>query len=142
MRRVLLVEDDLLEQELIVEVIEGAGLADVVARSDGNGALDYLRGASPAELPAFVLLDLGLETSNGVEVLQEIRQEAGSRRIPVVILTGSQRETDIYLSYRLGANAYLHKPHDAAEFRRVLESTVKFWLHSNVSPPTLNAPRQ
>lgn len=63
-----------------------------MTRGDGKGALDYLRGALQAELPTFVILDLSLETSSGVDVLQELSKEAGSHRIPVVIRIDSQRE--------------------------------------------------
>lgn len=142
-KTILLVEDNADDEELTRMALEQSNIANtlVVAR-DGVEALDYLFGTGPhagmlPDLPAVVLLDLKLPRVDGLEVLQRIRKDERTRRVPVVILTSSKEEQDIFDSYGLGANSYLRKP---VEFDRFFEATRQlglYWLVLNESvPPT------
>ncbi len=88
-----------------------------------------------AESKVCVLLDLNLPRMDGREALNEIKQDADLRRIPVVILTTSQAKQDILESYELHANCYVTKPVDLAQFMRVIQSIEDFWLTVVKLPP-------
>jgi CheY-like chemotaxis protein len=93
----------------------------VVAR-DGAEALDFLHcrngfaSRDPGD-PAVVLLDLKLPKVDGLEVLEQVKQDPDRRRIPVVMLTSSREERDLVRSYELGVNAFVVKPVNFDEFR-------------------------
>jgi len=72
---------------------------------------------------------------DGIDVLRAIRGDARTRMIPVVILTSSKEQRDIVEGYKLGVNAYIQKPVDFDEFRRVIEQMGLFWLVVNQPPP-------
>ena len=72
---------------------------------------------------------------DGIEVLRAIRADPLTRAIPVVILTSSKEQRDIVEGYRLGVNAYIQKPVDFDEFRKVIEHIGMFWLVVNQAPP-------
>ena len=75
-----------------------------------------------------ILLDLQLPKKSGREVLAEIKQDDELRRIPVVILTTSSAEKDIFESYDLHANCYVTKPIDLNEFINAIRQIENFWL--------------
>ena len=112
LKRILLVEDDPRDIELILEALADYNLAnEVIVANDGEEALDYLycRGnfkARHGDNPAVVLLDLKLPKVNGMEVLKQIRSDEKLRMIPVVVLTSSREDKDWIESYKLGVNAY------------------------------------
>lgn len=117
-----------------------ANAIDVVC--DGEEALDYLffRGAysnREKSAPAFVLLDIKMPKLDGVEVLRIIRQSEEYQTLPVVMLTSSKMETDIMQSYKLGANGFVIKPIDFAEFVKAIKGIGYFWAIINTSPMTL-----
>ena len=72
---------------------------------------------------------------DGLEVLKSIKDDARTKAIPVVILTASKEERDLVESYRLGVNAYIQKPVDFDQFRRIVEQVGMFWLVVNQAPP-------
>jgi len=82
-----------------------------------------------------ILLDLKLPKISGLAVLEAIKQDPRTRMIPVVILSSSSEQRDLLDGYRMGANAFIQKPIDFAEFRRVMEQIANFWLGVNRSPP-------
>jgi CheY-like chemotaxis protein/DNA-binding XRE family transcriptional regulator len=118
----LLVEDDPKDIELTAAAFQHAHLANHLQISrDGEDALDYLfaRGAyarKPPPLPAIVLLDLALPKVHGMEVLRRIKMEERTRKICVVVLTGSRNDSFLQEALRLGADAYLLKPVDFNSF--------------------------
>src|SRR5882724_4747650 len=106
---ILLVEDDPKDARLTTREIQAIALKTRIELArDGEEALDYLfrRGAyadRPAgQTPALILLDLKLPKVDGLEVLREIKSDASTQAIPVVILTSSKEERDLVESYRLG----------------------------------------
>ncbi len=114
---ILMADDDVEDIMLAEEALEEARLAnDFRAVKDGEELMDYLmrRGdyADPAESPrpGLILLDLNMPRKNGFEALEEIKAEPTLRQIPVVVLTTSRAEEDIYRSYDLGVNSFISKP--------------------------------
>ena len=112
----------------------------VVAR-DGLEALDYLRGTGayagrdPADQPQVVLLDLNLPAIDGLEVLRRIRADDRFRRLPIVILTSSNEDSDKLAGYGLGANSYVRKPVDFRQFSEAVTRLGLYWMLVNEPPP-------
>lgn len=105
--------------------------------SDGVEALTFLHRQPPYEnapRPDLILLDLNLPRKDGREVLAEIKFDENLKRIPVVVLTTSQDEADIFKAYGLHANCYISKPVDFDQFTHVVQSIESFWF-SIVSLP-------
>lgn len=138
---ILLVEDNVDDVELTKRAFAKSHIAnEVVVAPDGQAALDYLKGTGshagrdPDVLPALVLLDLNLPLIDGLEVLREIRSDARTRRVPVVILTSSREERDRLAGYDLGANSYVRKPVDFNEFVEATRQLGLYWLVLNEKP--------
>ncbi len=139
---ILLVEDNADDVELTRRAFEKSNIANelVVAR-DGQEALDYLlvtgayAGRDPMVMPAVVLLDLKLPKINGLEVLRHVRTDARTKCLPVVILTTSTEDKDVIGSYDLGANSFIRKPVDFAQFLDAARQLGLYWLVLNEPPP-------
>src|SRR5580658_8997535 len=116
---ILLVEDnpDDLEMEMLTLNEMKLACRIQVAR-DGVEALDFIfcrgphAGRKIENVPKVILLDLKLPMVDGLEVLQNIKSDARTRAIPVVVLTSSEEQTDVVKSYQLGVNSYIVKPVD------------------------------
>jgi CheY-like chemotaxis protein len=87
------------------------------------------------ELPAVVLLDIGLPRLSGLEVLERLRADERTRLIPVVILTSSDDERDRLKSYENGCNSFVRKPVEFAEFAETVARLGIYWLATNEPPP-------
>jgi len=129
---ILLVEDNPGDARLAMEVLKEAKVRNRLhwAR-DGVEALSFLRRESPYEKkprPDVILLDLNLPKKDGREVLSEIKNDEILRRIPVVVLTISKDEEDIFRTYNLHANCFVTKPIDLDQFVKVVKSIEDFWL--------------
>ncbi len=135
--KLLLVEDDPGEREVMVEAIRSVSDAEVIVASDGREALDWLRrnGPDTHRAPAAVFLDLGMPNVDGLEVLREFHRLADAGRVPVVVFTAASGQADVYLGYHLGAKAFVVKPPTPAKLREVARVAAAFWLHNNVRPP-------
>lgn len=134
-RRILLVEDSARDLELTMAALEESDLARVVdVVRDGAEALQFLEAKGGSELPAVVFLDLKLPKVDGLEVLERIRASAATRRLPVAVLTSSKEERDLSRSYDLGANAFVVKPVDFAEFSSTIRDLGTFWALINEPP--------
>jgi two-component system, response regulator len=131
----LLVEDSPDDRELTVMALRASQIANPIEIArDGQEALDYLADhARP--LPSVVLLDLNLPKIPGLEVLKRLREQARTRLLPVVVLTSSGEETDRLRSYLHGANAYVRKPVEFAEFADAVKTLGLFLLVANQPPP-------
>jgi len=138
---ILLVEDNPLDAELTMRGLKEEKLAPkVIWVKDGQQALDYLfRKAAYANStdarPRLILLDLKMPRVDGIEVLKAIKANASTRRIPVVIMTSSQEESDLVQSYDLGANSYVVKPIDFKEFADLARQAGFYWLALNRPAP-------
>lgn len=143
---ILLVEDNPSDEKLTLRALTGCGVAnDVIVVRDGAEAIDFLFGSGPFcgeqvnRVPTLILLDLKLPRIDGLEVLRRIRDHRPTRHLPVVILTSSKEDEDIARSYSLGANAYVRKPLDFAEFAQAAKVLGLFWLLLNEPAPAAQA---
>lgn len=141
-RSILLVEDNPDDELLTIRAFKRHHIVnDIEVVRDGQEALDYLRcqgawtGRDPCDAPQVVLLDLKLPKVDGLEVLRQMRADELLRRIPVVVLTSSSQESDIVASYDLGANSYVRKPVDFAQFGEAVRELGLYWLMLNEVPP-------
>jgi two-component system, chemotaxis family, response regulator Rcp1 len=136
--QVLLVEDDLGDARLTQEAFRGINpTVQLHIASDGVEAMAYLQrqGARGNVLrPDLILLDLNLPKMNGRQVLAWIKEDAGLKTIPTIILAASEAEADIDKSYLLQANCYLCKPVQLEAFESLVKSINDFWL-SNAKLP-------
>jgi two-component system response regulator len=135
---ILLVEDRDDDVALTLRAFKKIGIAnEVVVVRDGEEALEYLfaegRYAGRLERPEVVLLDLNLPKVPGLEVLRQMRADERTRRLPVVVLTSSNEERDILSSYDLGANSFIQKPVDFAQFAQAANQLGLYWLVLNRS---------
>ena len=139
---ILLVEDSANDAELAMRALRKGGLANkLLWVKDGEEALDYLyrRGAYAERdqgSPRLVFLDLKMPRVDGTQVLQQIKSDPSTRRIPVVIMTSSQEESDMVRSYDLGANSYVVKPLDFTSMVDVVRQAGFYWLAINQHPQT------
>ncbi len=129
---ILLVEDTPGDVDLTREALENSKIRNTLnVAVDGEEAMAFLRGTGKhagAPRPDLILLDLNLPKKDGREVLAEIKADEDLKRIPVVILTTSQAEEDIFRSYNLHANCYITKPIDLHQFLHVVKAIEDFWL--------------
>lgn len=136
---ILLVEDSPGDVRLTTEALKEAKVRNRVhVASDGQEALEFLRRQgrfAKAPRPDLILLDLNLPKMDGRTVLKAIKQDPDLKRIPVVVLTTSQAESDIVRSYELQASAYVSKPVDLEQFLNVVRSVEDFWLTVVRFPP-------
>jgi len=142
-RIILLVEDNRDDVDLTLRALRSNHIMnEVVVARDGVEALDYLfgegkyAGTGPTVMPQVVLLDLKLPKIDGMEVLRRLRENERTRYLPVVILTSSKEQVDVFKGYRLGANSYVQKPVDFGEFRDAVRQLGLYWLLLNESPPS------
>ena len=141
MKTILLVEDNAQDEMLVLRTLRKINLVnEVTVARDGQQALDYLFGAGEfahragMELPAVVLLDIGLPRLSGLQVLERMRAEPRTRLLPVVMLTSSDEEKDLMMSYENGANSFVRKPLDFAEFAETVARLGIYWLATNEAP--------
>lgn len=129
---VLLVEDNPGDVRLTEEAFkEGKVRNNLNVVRDGVEAMAYLRKQGDyvkRPRPDLILLDLNLPRQNGREVLAEVKGDSDLKRIPVVVLTTSQDESDILGSYGLHANCFVTKPVDLEHFIKIVNVIEQFWL--------------
>jgi len=138
---ILLIEDSLEDAELTIRVLKEQNLANrLVWLKNGAAGLDFLfgRGAyagrGVAEAPRLVLLDLNLPKISGLEVLQQLKADPRTRKIPVVVLSSSTQDKDILRTYDLGVNSYVSKPVHFEEFAAVVTQMGLYWMLINKPP--------
>jgi len=128
--RILLVEDNPGDVELTRRALRETTIPhELEVVEDGEAAISILdRLAETPEAPDLVLLDLNLPRRNGREVLAHIKATPSLRRIPVVMLTSSQAESDVHSAYDLHANSYVVKPVGVAEFLAAVQQIESYWI--------------
>jgi two-component system, chemotaxis family, response regulator Rcp1 len=129
---ILLVEDNKSDARLAIEALRDSKIKNSIHHVyDGVEAMDFLHQAGKfinAPRADLILLDLNLPKKDGREVLAELKQDKDLKRIPVVILTISSDEADIFSTYNLYANCYITKPIDLDQFLKVVKCIEDFWL--------------
>lgn len=139
-RTILFAEDNPRDVELTLEAMADNNLAnDIIVVNDGVELLEYLRYQGKFKIrkegnPAVILLDIKMPRMNGIEALRNIRSDPALKNIPVVILTSSREEEDLFKSYELGVNAYVVKPVDFKQFMNAVKIIGGFWAYLNELP--------
>ncbi|MBV9156158.1 MAG: response regulator [Acidobacteriaceae bacterium] len=140
--RILLVEDSPSDVRLIREALkETAVPVQISVARDGVEAMDYLHQAEVglANRPDLVLLDLNLPRKNGREVLSEVKASPILKQIPVLVMTSSRADEDIFQAYALNANCYITKPADLQEYVHVVRAIEDFWFLTATLPDSFRA---
>ena len=143
---ILLVEDNPHDVELALHAFREHKLANQIqVVRDGAEALDFLfrqgqySSLDGHALPQVILLDLKLPKIDGLEVLRQIKAHPSVQKIPVVVMTSSQQESDLVNSYNLGVNSYIVKPVDFDQFTKAVQLIGFYWLLLNKVPAEATA---
>jgi CheY-like chemotaxis protein len=139
---ILLADDDEEDRMLTTDALaESRVVNDLRCVEDGDELLDYLyhrgRYSDPqsAPLPGLILLDLNMPRKDGREALKEIKADPDLRRIPIIVLTTSKAEEDIYRTYDLGANSFITKPVSFEGLVSVMRDIGRYWIEIVELPP-------
>lgn len=139
LKTILLVEDNRGDIRLIQEALKStAATCEVVVARDGMEAMTYLRQDGEYEAairPDLILLDLNLPKKDGREVLAEIKADPDLQHIPIIVLTTSRSEEDIFKSYDLHVNCYISKSRNLAQLFKIVRGIEEFWLETAILPP-------
>jgi two-component system, response regulator len=137
----LLVEDNPDDELFTRRTLKKSNVCNqLVVAHDGAEALDYLfctgthEGRDSGTMPQVILLDLDLPKIDGLEVLKRIRSDERTRRLPTVIFTSSEDQEDLVAGYGFGANSYVRKPLDFAQFRAAVQELGMYWMVLNEVP--------
>jgi two-component system response regulator len=138
---ILLVEDSDSDAEMTIRALRKNNLANQLLHlKDGAEALDFLfaegtyAGREIGSIPKVVLLDLKMPKVSGIEVLERIKSDERTRKIPVVVLTSSKEDPDIQKCYQLGVNGYVVKPVEFDEFQAAISDLGLYWMIINQPP--------
>ena len=138
---ILLVEDNIHDAELTIRSLKKVNLANnLVHVKDGEEALDFIFAKGKfsdrqiTNRPKVILLDIKMPKVDGIEVLKQIKADAITKTIPVVIMTSSREEQDIITSYKLGVNSYIVKPVNFDAFAKAICDLGFYWLIINQPP--------
>ena len=138
---ILLIEDNMNDAELTLRALRKNNIINsIVHLKDGVEAIDFLFGKGQyAERdinnrPKLILLDLKMPKMDGIEVLEMIKSNELTKKIPVVVLTSSREHPDIERSYSLGANSYIVKPVEFDGFMKAVTELGLYWILLNQSP--------
>lgn len=133
---ILLADDDEEDRELTSDALKHAHLANEIRFVvDGQDLMDYLRREGPyadssvdAPRPGIILLDLNMPKKDGREALAEIKADESLRRIPVVVLTTSSDEEDVFDTYDHGVSGFVTKPVTCAGVVEVMGTWSRYWF--------------
>lgn len=138
---ILIVEDNSSDAEMTIRALKKNNLANSVLHlKDGAEALDYIfcegnfAGRDPNNLPKVILLDLKMPKLSGIQVLERLKSDDATKKIPVVVLTSSKEDPDIQECYHLGVNSYVVKPVKFDAFIKVVSELGLYWMLLNQPP--------
>lgn len=134
--KVLLIEDDPGDADMIIRALQKEDESlELIHLEDGADALDFILNQdklSPDELsPRMIILDLSMPKVSGMDVLETLRENSGTKNIPVVVFTSSEEESDLSKCYDLGVNSYIVKPVEYKEFKDTVKKIGRYWLETN-----------
>lgn len=135
---ILLVEDNASDAEMTIDALKKNNLASKLLHvKDGAAALDFIfaegdyTGRDIEIQPRIILLDLKMPKINGIEVLQKLKSDHRTKKIPVVVLTSSKEDPDIQKCYDLGVNSYVVKPVEFEDFQKAITDLGLYWMIIN-----------
>lgn len=131
----LLIEDDPNDAEVARRAFQRSGLEGrITVVGDGESALARVHDGEPNALPSVIFLDLKLPGLNGWDVLRQLRADGRTKNLPVVVVSSSNRESDVRESYRMGANSFLVKRYQREQPGQYLVEAARYWLDLNRGP--------
>jgi two-component system, chemotaxis family, response regulator Rcp1 len=137
-KTIFLIEDNRGDIRLIQEALKSTAIkCEVVVARDGMEAIAYLRQDgeyADAVRPDLILLDLNLPKKDGREVLAEIKADPSLKHIPIIVLTTSRNEEDIFKSYDLHVNCYISKSRNLSQLFKIVRGIEEFWLETATLP--------
>ena len=135
---ILLVEDNASDAEMTIHALKQNNLANKLLHlKDGAAALDFIFGEGEyAGMPIennmkVILLDLKMPKVNGIQVLERLKADERTKKIPVVVLTSSKEDPDIQKCYHIGVNSYVVKPVEFEEFQKAISELGLYWMIVN-----------
>lgn len=138
---ILLIEDSMHDAEMTIRALKKNKITNgIVHLKNGQEALDFLFGTGEyagrniQDKPKVILLDIKMPKVDGIEVLERIKSNELTKKIPVVVLTSSKENPDIDKCYALGANSYIVKPVDFAGFMEAITHSGMYWVMLNQPP--------
>tara|TARA_R110000868_G_scaffold333217_1_gene594061 strand:- start:662 stop:1099 length:438 start_codon:yes stop_codon:yes gene_type:complete len=138
---IILVEDSSSDAELAMRALKKHNLANkIVHLKDGQEALDYIFAEgiyaqrNMEDIPKVILLDLKMPKINGIQVLEKLKSNERTKKIPVIVLTSSKEDPDIQECYRLGVNSYVVKPVEFDKFISSVSELGLYWMVINQPP--------
>lgn len=138
---IVLVEDNMNDAEMTIRVLKKNCLNNnIIHLKDGAEALDYIFAEGEysdrniLDTPKVVFLDLKMPRVNGIQVLERIKGDDRTKKIPVVVLTSSNEDPDIKTCFDLGANSYVVKPVQFEKFIKAVAELGIYWLILNQPP--------
>ncbi len=142
---ILMADDDEDDCLMTKEALQEARLSNAIYFvRDGEELMDYLnkRGSyskpGNAPRPGLILLDLNMPRKDGREALQEIKSDPHLRQIPIIVLTTSKAEEDIYQTYNLGVNSFITKPISFEALVDVMKKLTTYWFEIVQLPKNRN----
>ncbi len=130
-RKMIVVDDDPVDVRFVLRAFSDAGSTlDITHVSDAKAASDRL----DAEVFDYILLDINMPGTSGVDLLKRLRSQPRTAVTPVIMLSSSSSMTDINRAYESGANAYAVKPSTLSGYREFAEGFTRFWVDVAVSP--------
>ncbi len=128
---IMLVEDDLVAIDLARRAAaESCPEVDLIMVAGSEALLDWLSGgiAKNIQLPHIIVMDLKLPKLDGLAVLRRLRMHTVTRDIPIVVFSAQYTQADIQMSYRAGANSFVIKPLDIAQFTEFFLDQLAYWM--------------
>ena len=133
-KKIILVEDNIADVELTKLAFRQLELPlEVTHVFDGYELIDLLKKLNLEDI-ALILLDLNMPKMGGLEVLKIMNKDEELCKLPVIVFSTSNNESDVYACYEYGANAYVSKPIDINEFHKTIQAIAHFWGDINVLP--------
>lgn len=138
---ILLVEDNMNDAEMTIRALKKNNIANkLVHLKDGEEAIDFIFAQGMyadrdiENVPKVILLDLKMPKVNGIEVLEKVKSDERTRKIPIVVLTSSSEDPDIQKCYSLGVNSYVVKPVKFEAFVQAVSELGMYWMLLNKPP--------